>query len=179
MLPLCLQLNKLLSNNNQKQVNLKGIWHFSAERSPPSWTQVVLSPLVLFTATRRSGPSPCYELCLLSKNVAGALSLPPPLSSALCFALRNRGGDWQSKIDGETDREEAEVSLHLCDSMWLSHPVNSFSGWPHQTATREDRRRSVSVFIYHQPWPVRLWNFRDSLNGMAELQSGARSSPGY
>lgn len=52
--------------------------------------QVFLSSVVLFTATQRSGPAPCYELCLLSKNVAGALSGWALDTTAIWFALSNR-----------------------------------------------------------------------------------------
>lgn len=129
--------------------------------------QVLLSPVVLFTATQWSGPAPCYEPCLLSKNVAGALSGWALESQRSMLRLQtHRQREWQREIDGETDREEAEVCLHLCDNVWPSRPVSSLSGWPRRTAMREDRRGSASLPIYHWPWPGRLWNFRDSFNGL-------------
>lgn len=34
---------------------------------------------------------------------------------------------------------------------------------------------STTLSIYHRPWPGRLWNFRDSFNGVVEPQSGAET----
>lgn len=50
------------------------------------------------------------------RRMLQVLCLGEPLNhSAVCFAVRN--GDGQREIDGETDREEAEVCLHLCDNV--------------------------------------------------------------
>lgn len=95
--------------------------------------------------------------------------------NSLCFALRNREGEWQREIDGETGKEETEVCLHLCDNVWPSRPVSSLSVWPRRRAAKEDRGGSTTLSIYHRPWPGRLWNFRDSFNGVVEPQSGAET----
>lgn len=138
--------------------------------------QVLLSPVVLFTATQWSGPAPCDEPCLLSKNVAGALSgwAIGSQRSMLC-RQKHRQKEWQRQIDGETDREEAEVCLHLCDLWPLYRPVSPLPGWPRRIATREDKRGVNFPAIYHRPWPGRLWNFRDSFNAVDEPQSGAET----
>lgn len=102
---------------------------FSAQRE--SGMQVLMSLVVLFTATQWSGPAPRYEPCLLSENVAGALSgWALESQRAMRCPEKQRQREWQREIDGETDREEAEVCLHLCDNVWPSRPVSSFSGWP-------------------------------------------------
>lgn len=134
--------------------------------------------VVLLTATQWLGPAPCY-----------VWTLPVVAESCRCFVWvsywnttclfhqKQRQREWPTEIDGETDWEEAEVCLHLCDK--LSRSVSSPS-LGDLAGSHRGRTQGVKFpAIYHQPWPGRLWDFRDSFNAVVEPESGADLTHGY
>lgn len=137
--------------------------------------QIPLSQVVLFTATQWSSPGPSYEPCC--QGMLQVLCLGELFNhKALSFALRNRQREWQREIDGETDKGKqgsASICATMCDRPVLL--VLSLVD-PCWIASREDRTGSAAPLpIYRRPWPGRLWNFRDSFNGIAEPQSDAET----